>query len=86
MNPQLRLSSFDNDLLDPSTYRCLIGLLLYLTISRLDITFVVHKLSQFMSKPCRGHLAATHDFLRYLKFSSGQGIFLLVVDFSNLCF
>lgn len=46
MEPTLKLSSTDRDSLpDPSVYRRLIGRLLYLTVSRSDITFVVHKLS-----------------------------------------
>lgn len=52
MDPHLKLSAFDGFLLvDPSVYKCLIGHLLYLTVSRPDITFAVHKLSQFVSQP-----------------------------------
>lgn len=73
----LKLTVADNDLLDdPSQYRRLIGKLLYLTISRPDVTFAVNKLSQYVSKPCQSHLAATHHLLRYLKNSPGQGLFL----------
>lgn len=82
MDPHLRLFSFDDDLLeDPAICRCLVGRLLYLTISRPDITFAVRKLNQFVSKPCKVHLAAVHDLLRYLKSSPGQGIFLPVQTF-----
>ena len=43
---KLRLSTNDVDpLSDISQYRSLLGLLLYLTLSRPDITFVVHQLS-----------------------------------------
>lgn len=52
MYPKTRLNNSDGDLLtDVSQYRRLIGRLLYLTLSRPDITFAVHKLSQFMAQP-----------------------------------
>ena len=48
MDPKLQLNSTDGELLsDPSQYRRLIGKLLYLTLSKLDITFTMPKLSQF---------------------------------------
>lgn len=59
-----------------STYRRLIGRLLYLTISRLDLGFVVQLLSQFMDKPSSTHLAAVYKVLRYIKAAHGQRIFL----------
>lgn len=67
MDPKLKLNGHDGDLLlDPSQYKRLIGRLLYLTLSRLDITFAVHKLSQYMSKPRSPHLSAAHYLLRYI--------------------
>lgn len=56
MELNLRLSKCEGEILkDPSVYRRLIGRLLYLTITKLDITFAVHKLRQFMSKPRKPH-------------------------------
>lgn len=76
MDTRVVLSSSDGDLLpDASPYRRLIGRLLYLTISRPDITFAVHKLSQFVAHPRSTHLTAVHHLLKFLKASPGQGIF-----------
>jgi len=40
----------------PSSFRCLIGRLLYLTNIRPDISFVVQQLSQFVSSPHEPHM------------------------------
>ncbi|XP_062075355.1 uncharacterized mitochondrial protein AtMg00810-like [Humulus lupulus] len=75
MDPRLKLDAFTGTpLTDPSQYRRLVGRLLYLTLSRHDITFAVHNLSQFMSSPRTTHLQAVHHLLRYLKGKPGQGL------------
>ena len=53
----------------------MIGRLLYLTLSRLNISFVVHKLSQFVAQPRTTHLQIVNHLLRYLKGKPGQGLF-----------
>jgi len=63
-------------LLDPNTYRRLIGRLLYLTITRPDICYPVQILSQYMDTPTTTHLAIAHQILRYIKSAPGQGILL----------
>ena len=77
--PMDRLVKLSKDsgakLTDPSSYRALIGRLLYLTIPRPDIPFAVHYLSQFMASPTDVHLEAAHKILRYIKNKPGHGLF-----------
>ncbi|XP_035542712.1 uncharacterized mitochondrial protein AtMg00810-like [Juglans regia] len=61
---------------DPSIYRRLVGRLLYLTITRPNISYSVQVLSQFMSQPTNAHLHVAHKVLKYLKGNSSQGILM----------
>lgn len=40
------------------SYQCLVGWLIYLTITRLDLAYSVQVLSQFMHQPCQEHWGA----------------------------
>lgn len=68
MEPCTKLSKTEGKLLkDPSLFRQIVGSVLYLTITRPDIVYVVGVVSQFMDKPCEGHLSAAKRILRYVK-------------------
>ena len=78
MEQNLELSKFKGELLpNPEVYRRLGGRLLYLTITRPNITYLVHKLSQFISKPRNPHLDVANKNPQYIKGYPGQRIFLL---------
>ena len=51
----------------PTTYRSLVGVLQYLTITRLDVTHAVNLVSQFMHSPREQHFQAVKIILRYVK-------------------
>ena len=85
MDPKLHLTATDGEILpDITHYRRLVGKLLYLTLSRPDITFAVHKLTQFLAQPRLPHLKAVHHLIRYLKSSPGQGLFFSSTSSSQL--
>lgn len=76
MEQNLKLSNYHRELLTgPSQYRKLIGKLLYLTLTKLDITFNVHQLSQFLSQFRQPRLQLATTILKYLKGTPGQGLF-----------
>ena len=62
-------------LFNPSLYRCLVGSLVYLTVTRSDISYVVHQVSQYLSAPWSTHYAAVLRILRYLKGTLFYGLF-----------
>uniref|UniRef100_A0A7N2KXZ2 Retrovirus-related Pol polyprotein from transposon TNT 1-94 n=1 Tax=Quercus lobata TaxID=97700 RepID=A0A7N2KXZ2_QUELO len=74
---------------NPSLYRRLIGSLVYLTVTRPDISYAVHQVSQYLSAPRSTHYAAVLRILRYLKGTLFHGIFysaqspLVLHAFSN---
>ncbi|XP_069144606.1 uncharacterized protein [Solanum lycopersicum] len=59
---------------DTIIYRQVIGLLQYLSFTRLDTCFAVNKLAQFQSSLSAKHLQATKRLLRYLKDTITYGL------------
>jgi Reverse transcriptase (RNA-dependent DNA polymerase) len=74
-NTKLRLE--EGELLaDIGQYQRLVGKLIYLTVTRPDISFAVSTVSQFMHALRTSHLSAIDIILRYLKCTPGQGIWM----------
>ena len=71
---QKKLHAFDSKLVDPTLYHHLIGTLMHLVNTRLDICFVVNSLSQFMVEPRRVHQLAMKHVLRYLQGTIDYGL------------
>ncbi|GKC90637.1 RNA-directed DNA polymerase [Tanacetum coccineum] len=72
----MKLSLDKCDLIsDPESYRRLVGRLLYLSMTRPDISYVVQHLSQFVSSPKEPHLPDATHLLRYLEGSINNGLF-----------
>uniref|UniRef100_A0A2N9EDY1 Reverse transcriptase Ty1/copia-type domain-containing protein n=1 Tax=Fagus sylvatica TaxID=28930 RepID=A0A2N9EDY1_FAGSY len=75
MDQNLKISKGEGSLLpDPTIYRRLIGRLMYLTMTRPDIVFSVHRLSQFMEHPRDSHLKAAQHIVQYIKGAPSQGL------------
>ncbi|XP_009776535.2 uncharacterized mitochondrial protein AtMg00810-like [Nicotiana sylvestris] len=74
----------NEELADINSYQRLIGKLLYLTMTRPDISFSVQTLSQFLQRPKKSHMEATLRIVKYIKNSLGQGILLYNKDNNTL--
>ncbi|KAH9668922.1 retrovirus-related pol polyprotein from transposon RE1 [Citrus sinensis] len=61
---------------DPVKYRRLVGILIYLSATRPELSYSVHLLSQFMQQPREQYWEAALRVVRYLKGNLGQGVFL----------
>jgi transposase InsO family protein len=71
-----RLTPDDGEpLRDFTLYRHLVGSLVYLTVTRPDISYAVHQVSQFMAAPRSTHFSAVLRILRYLKGTLFHGLY-----------
>ena len=69
------LNSHDSESLSDATLdRQLVGSLIYLTITRPDISYAVHVVNQFMAAPRSPHYAVVLKILRYLKGTIFNGL------------
>ncbi|KAM3225581.1 hypothetical protein ACQJBY_058366 [Aegilops geniculata] len=76
MELNLHLRATDGDPLpDPTRYRHLVGSLVYLAVTRPDISYPVHILSQFVSAPTSVHYSHLLRVLRYLRGTISHRLF-----------
>eukprot|EP00268_Persea_americana_P050874 TRINITY_DN5577_c0_g1_i2.p1 TRINITY_DN5577_c0_g1~~TRINITY_DN5577_c0_g1_i2.p1 ORF type:complete len:317 (-),score=19.16 TRINITY_DN5577_c0_g1_i2:294-1244(-) len=80
----LQLAHDTGDLPDATLYRRLVGSLIYLTITRPDISYAVNLVSQFMTQPRHLHLVAVKRILRYVLHTPSRGLFFPVGNSTSL--
>ena len=75
IEPNAKLCALEGkDLEDATMYRQLVGSLIYLTLTRPDISFAVGVMSRYMQSPKKTHLESVRRILRYVKSTLGYGI------------
>jgi hypothetical protein len=62
---------------DPTRYRHIVGSLVYLGVTRPDISYSVHILSQFVSAPTQIHYSHLLRVLRYLRVTISHHLFFI---------
>ena len=69
---------------DITQYQRIVGKLIYLTITRPDISFAVNQVSQHMQTPKTNHMQMVERILKYLKGSPGSGIWMKKNETSDI--
>ncbi len=76
LEQNVKLSADEGDLVEDTTmYKRIVGSLIYMTITKPDLSYAVGVVSQFMQTPRKPHLDAVRRILRYIKHSLQCGIF-----------
>lgn len=79
-NSKLGNNNNNSGPVDKRRYQRLVGKLIYLSHTRLDISFAVSVVSQFMNNPLEKHMEAVYRILRYLKMTPSQGLFFIKTE------
>jgi len=76
LEQNVKLRADEGDLVeDTIMYRRIVGSLIYMTITRPDLSYAVRVVSQFMETQRKPHLDAVRCILRYIKHTLQCGIF-----------
>jgi len=76
LEQNVKLSADEGDLVEDTTmYRRIVGSLIYMTITRPYLSYVVGVVNQFMQTPWNQHLDAVKRILRYIKHTLQCGVF-----------
>ncbi|XP_057826547.2 uncharacterized mitochondrial protein AtMg00810-like [Cryptomeria japonica] len=71
---KLKVEAEESEPIDPTLYREIVGSLMHLVNTRLDICYATNVVSHFMCEPKKIHLMAAKHILRYLRGSIGFGL------------
>ncbi|GKC88066.1 retrovirus-related pol polyprotein from transposon TNT 1-94 [Tanacetum coccineum] len=76
--PMVEKSKLDEDTqgkaVDPTHYHRMVGTLMYLTVSRLDLTFDVCMCARYQAKPTEKHLHGVKKIFKYLRGTVNMGL------------
>jgi hypothetical protein len=76
LEQNVKLSADEGDLVEDTTmYKRIVGSLIYMIIIRLDLSYAIGVVSQFMETPRKPHLDAVRHILKYIKHTLECGIF-----------
>jgi len=74
MEARLKLSKkMEDEVVNPTAYRSIIGSLRYLVNTRPDLAYAVGVVSRFMEAPSKAHWGVVKHILRYLRGTAGYG-------------
>lgn len=82
--PKHDLHAADSSAVDPTEYRCIVGALQYLTLTRPEIAHSDNLVCQFMKAPTLRHLQVVKRIMRYLKGTLHYGLRILSQSSLNL--
>ena len=72
----MKLSADAGELLeDPTMYRHIVGSLIYMTITKPNLSYAIGLVSQFMQAPSKLHLDAARCILKYVNATLQYGLF-----------
>ncbi|MCO5605894.1 hypothetical protein L7F22_060080 [Adiantum nelumboides] len=76
LDQNLKLRFDEGEVLDDATmYRRIVGSFIYMTILRLDLSYAVGLVSEFMQLPRKPHLDAVRRILRYVRATLDYALF-----------
>jgi hypothetical protein len=86
IDSKVKLNTEDGEQLgDINQFQRLVGKLIYLTVTRPDISFSISQISKFMHAPQTPHLEAINRILRYLKGTPGNGVWMKNNNSNEIC-
>jgi Reverse transcriptase (RNA-dependent DNA polymerase) len=86
IDSNMKLNTEDGETLeDINHFQRLVGNLIYLTVIRPDMSFVVSQISKFMHSPRTPHLDVVNMILRYLKGTPRKGIWMRKNNTNVIC-